>query len=151
MGSNGPAKLNGELFWAFDEINPGNGGMGYAPNGIANQNPGVRFGIATSVGGFIYYDSPQQNRAADAWYHFGVQRSGSLFSSLWSGSAVQSFTYSGNLATGSSVPFYIMGQGSTAHLCHRYQDYRIYNGIGKYPNATSGSTYTQPDSIFQQP
>ena len=149
--SEGPANLNGELYWNYDENTPGNGGMGYVPNGIAYQNPGIRFAIVTPAGGLIYYDSPQQNRAADAWYHFGVQRSGSLFSSLWSGSVVQSFTYAGNLATGSSVPFYIMGQGSTAHLCHRYQDYRIYNGIGKYPNATSGSTYTQPDSIFQQP
>ena len=151
MGSNGPAKLNGELYWNYDENNPSSGGSGFVANGIEFQNPGVRFLIVAAGGGAVYYDSPQKNRAANTWYHIAGQRSGSLFSSLWNGTVVQSFTFAGALATGSSVPFNIMGQGSTAHLCHRYQDYRIYNGIGKYPNATSGSTYTQPISIFSQP
>ena len=147
-GNYGPTNVNTDMYYQYAT------GIGFNSNAIEFQNPGVRFLIKSSTGSEIYFDSPQQNRIGNQWYHFGCQRSGSLFSSLWSGSVVQSFTFAGNLSTGSGIePLYIMGTGGTngAMKCHRYQDYRIYNGIFKYPNAISGSTYTQPISIFAQP
>jgi hypothetical protein len=145
-GNYGPTNINATMYWQYET------GVGFNTNGIAYQNPGVRFLIISSTGAEIYFDSPQKNRVANEWYHFGCQRSASLFSAFWSGSVVQSFTFAGTLRTGSlDAPFFIMGGQTLACKCHRYQDYRIYNGIAKYDNATSGSTYTQPIAIFAQP
>lgn len=141
----GPEGQNGTLYYNYE------GGMGFLSNGTDNSLPGVRFVIRTDAGADIYYDSAILNRSAYTWYHIGAQRSGSLFSSLWSGSAVQSFTYSGNLATGSAASaslFYIFNTPYDKLKQHFYQDFRIYNGIAKYPNANSGSTYTTPDSMI---
>ena len=138
---------NGVLYWQYDEAAP-NYGFGFNTNGINDYNPGVRFLIFASNGSSIYYDTAIFPRQANQWYHFGCQREGSTFTSLWSGSAVQSFTFGGNLAIGNTgSPFYIMGSGQDAISCHRFQDYRIYNGAAKYPGITSGSTYTQPLSM----
>lgn len=153
VGSPGPYTLNAVLYRNYKENPPA---FGLTGNGIGFQNPGVRFLITTDAGSDIYFDSPQQNRDANTWYHFGAQRSGSLFSSLWNGKAVQSFTYAGAIGTGSAdFPFFMMGAGGAEQpgfadtvKCVRYQDYRVYNGVGKYPNATSGSTYTTPDSMI---
>ena len=143
----GPANINATMYWQYDEGAP-NYGLGFNTNGIGYQDPGVRFLIITSTGAQIYYDTATLPRQANQWYHFGAQREGSTFTSLWSGSAVQSFTFSGNLGIGNTgSPFYIMGSGQDALKCHRYQDYRIYNGAAKYPGITSGSTYTQPLSM----
>jgi hypothetical protein len=147
-GNYGPININADMYYQYAT------GVGFNSNAIEFQNPGIRLLIISSTGSEIYFDSPQKNRIANQWYHFGCQRSGSLFSALWSGSVVQSFTFAGNLRTGSgSEPFYIMGSGgaNSAIKCHRYQDYRIYKGVAKYPNAISGSTYTQPISIFGEP
>jgi len=142
LGNIGPSNINAAMFWQYGT------GIGFNVNGVEAQNPGVRFVIITSTGSEIYYDSANLPRQANQWYHFGCQREGSTFTSLWSGSAVQSFVFGGLLATGSlSEPFYIMGTGQDAVKCHRYQDYRIYNGAAKYPGITSGSTYTQPLSM----
>jgi hypothetical protein len=142
----GPGNVNAAMYWQYAE-NP-IPGFGFNTNGIANQDPGVRFLIFASNGSSIYYDSNVLPRQANQWYHFGCQREGSTFTSLWSGSAVQSFVFAGNLGTGSlNTPFYIMGTGYDAVKCHRYQDYRIYNGAAKYSGITSGSTYTQPLSM----
>jgi len=123
-------------------------GFGFNANGIGFNNPGVRFLIISSTGATIYYDTATLPRQANQWYHLGCQREGSTFTSLWSGSAVQSFVFGGQLGTGSAnYPFYIMGSGEDAIKCHRYQDYRIYNGVAKYSGITSGSTYTQPLSM----
>ena len=144
--SQGPSNINAAMYYQYEELpTPG---FGFNVNGIGFQNPGVRFLIITAGGSQIYYDTNQLNRQANQWYHFGAQREGTTFTSLWSGSAAQSFTYSGNLGTGSAnFPFTIMGTGADAIKCHRYQDYRIYNGAAKYSGITSGSTYTQPLSM----
>jgi hypothetical protein len=145
-GSPGPANTNATMYWQYEEGS--NPGFGFNTNGAGFQNPGVRFLIFSSTGAAIYYDTATLPRQANQWYHFGSQRSGSLFSSLWSGSAVQSFTFGGLLGTGSAnFPFYIMGDGESSVKCHRYQDYRIYNGVAKYSGLTSGSTYTLPESM----
>ena len=125
-GNYGPANINASMYVQYAT------GFGFNTNGIAFQNPGVRFLIISSAGAEIYFDSPQQNRIANQWYHFGCQRSGSVFSSLWSGSVVESFTFAGNLQTGSgSEPFYIMGTGgiNKAIKCHRYQDYKALKSV----------------------
>jgi hypothetical protein len=93
-GNYGPTNINAAMYWQYG------GGVGFNANAIDFNNPGVRLLIISSTGAEIYFDSPQKNREANQWYHFGAQRSGSLFSSLWSGSVVQSFTFAGNLKTG---------------------------------------------------
>jgi hypothetical protein len=142
----GPGNINSAFYWQYVE-NP-TPGFGFTVNGVGFQNPGVRFLIISSTGAEIYYDTNTLPRQANQWYHLGVQREGSTFSSLWSGSAVQSFVFGGNLGTGSlDYPFFIMGTPFEAVKCHRFQDYRIYNGVAKYSGITSGSTYTQPLSM----
>lgn len=144
--SQGPSNINATMYWNYQE-GPGYG-FGFNANGIGFQEPGVRFLIISSTGAAIYYDSAKLPRQANQWYHFGCQREGSTFTSLWSGSAVQSFVFSGQLGTGSAdFPFYIMGDGQSATKCRRYQDYRIYKGVAKYSGITSGSTYTLPQSM----
>ena len=143
----GPNNINGSMYRQYIEVAP-NYGFGFNSNAIAFQDPGVRFLIISSTGATIYYDSNVIPRQANQWYHFGCQREGSTFTALWSGSAVQSFTFSGQLGTGNTGdPFYIFGDGETPCKCHRFQDYRIYNGVAKYSGITSGSTYTQPLSM----
>lgn len=146
-GTEGSPVPNGQNATVYYNYNKG---IGFLSNGVAFGNPGVRFLISTNTGADIYFDSAILPRSASAWYHIAGQRSGSLFSSLYSGSAVQSFTYAGTLGTGSAPanPMWIFGTPTDNFYQMYYQDTRFYKGVAKYSNQTSGSTYTMPDSMI---
>lgn len=114
------------------------------------NRPGIRLVLVTNTGSNIVIDSADIGRDANEWYHFAAQRSGSLFSLLFNGTVVKDFIFSQGLFISSSVStnqIFGRGEEATDGGFRRFQDYIIYKGIGKYPNATSQSLYTLPGSI----
>jgi hypothetical protein len=138
----GDSALNINPSWYFQYAN----GVGFAATGIDLDTPGIRFLVIKSTGQEIYVDSPSIGRNANTWYHYAVQRSGSLMSAMFNGECIQSFTVTGNLKQGAQA--FELGNRSDASIKPvRYQDYRIYKDIPKYGSITSGSTYTPPLSM----
>lgn len=110
--------------------------------------PGIRLVLNTTVGELVI-DSSAIQRNANQWYHYAIQRSGSLVSLLYDGTVVKDTTFGGTLKSDPATLFQLMGRPIENVRCqpYRIQDYRVYKGIGKYSNATSQSAYTLPDSM----
>jgi hypothetical protein len=136
----GAPDINPAIYFQYPD------GVGFAGTTTDAFDPGIRFLVIKSDGGEIYIDSPSVGRNANTWYHYAVQRSGSLMSAMFNGNCIQSFTVTGNLKQGAQA-LQLGNRSDVTVNPVRYQDYRIYKGIPKYGSITSGSSYTLPLSM----